>query len=106
MIEKESFRNNVKMQSLIIPKSGPLEEKYPIKRDINLRKEYFQNLLEVIKELERTFHFSYKRLRRLARSQLFILLKKYVRNNAPDLYLEEIKKLLKFELTLEKKNGE
>ncbi len=111
MVQKDSFHSfhhPKKMELLISYKSGPTQELVPFPTDSksesesNLKRKEVKECINVLRNFEKEFHFSFKKLRRLARSQLFILHKKYMFYDSPELYYGEIKKLMEFELHLER----
>lgn len=59
-----------------------------------------QAIIDSVHSLERQHKFSFKRLRTIAKNQLFILIKKSLITNSPDMYQGEIEKLIGYELSI------
>lgn len=103
MDRKESFIELSKMELIISYKN---EMHSPATSSLSPRspnREVINSFTSIIEELELRYNFRLRNLRRIARSQLFILLKKYIYNNSPELYLGEIHKLLQHELKFRSK---
>jgi hypothetical protein len=62
-----------------------------------------QSILDKVHFLETKYTFRFKDLRSIARNQLFILVKKSIITDSPEMYQEECKKLILYERSVQKK---
>lgn len=84
-------------EKMLILKNGLTKTPYWLRKKVQNRKLKIDIIISTLKEIEKEFDFHFHSLRRIARSQLFILLKTYIHTHSSELYLSEIQKIIMYE---------
>lgn len=84
-------------EKMLILKNGLAGAPFPYQKGIKNNKLGVDKLISTLREVEKELDFQFHSLRRIARSQLLILLKKFIYTNSSEFYLSEIQKLIMYE---------